>query len=112
MPNVPVRVRDCACPDTPHDEGDIVYLLPTLPMDGGILAEQQMTEAQGDGQRLTRLWLKTFITYGAVGWNLVDEAGEPVPFDIEVILASLTEVKRRMRLSQLLPLPFDARLLE
>jgi len=29
-----------------------------------------------------------------------------------VILANLTEVKRRMRLSQLLPLPFDARLLE
>jgi len=32
--------------------------------------------------------------------------------DLEVILANLTEVKRRMRLSQLLPLPFDARLLE
>jgi cytidine deaminase len=32
--------------------------------------------------------------------------------DIEVILANLTEVTRRMRLSQLLPLPFDARLLE
>jgi len=32
--------------------------------------------------------------------------------DIEVILANLTDVKRRMRLSQLLPLPFDARLLE
>ena len=31
--------------------------------------------------------------------------------DIEVVLANLTEVKRRMRLSQLLPLPFDARLL-
>jgi cytidine deaminase len=32
--------------------------------------------------------------------------------DIEVILANLSEVKRRMRLSELLPLPFDARLLE
>jgi cytidine deaminase len=32
--------------------------------------------------------------------------------DIEVILSNLTEVKRRLRLSQLLPLPFDARLLE
>lgn len=31
--------------------------------------------------------------------------------DIEVVLASLTGVKRRMRLSQLLPLPFDGRLL-
>ena len=31
--------------------------------------------------------------------------------DIEVVLANLGEVKRRLRLSQLLPLPFDARLL-
>ena len=32
--------------------------------------------------------------------------------DIEVILANLSEVKRRMRLAELLPLPFDARLLD
>jgi cytidine deaminase len=32
--------------------------------------------------------------------------------DIEIVLANLSAVKRRMRLSELLPLPFDARLLE
>jgi cytidine deaminase len=32
--------------------------------------------------------------------------------DIEIVLANLSEVKRRLRLSQLLPLPFDARLLD
>jgi len=32
--------------------------------------------------------------------------------DIEVVIANLSEVKRRMRLSELLPMPFDARLLE
>jgi len=32
--------------------------------------------------------------------------------DVEVILANLSEVKRRVRLSALLPLPFDSRLLE
>ena len=32
--------------------------------------------------------------------------------DIEVVLANLSDVQRRVRLSQLLPLPFDARLLE
>jgi cytidine deaminase len=31
--------------------------------------------------------------------------------DIDVVLANLSEVKKRVRLSQLLPLPFDARLL-
>jgi cytidine deaminase len=32
--------------------------------------------------------------------------------DVEVVLANLSEVKRRLRLSELLPLPFDARLLD
>jgi len=32
--------------------------------------------------------------------------------DIEVVLANLSGVKRRLRLSELLPLPFDARLLD
>jgi len=32
--------------------------------------------------------------------------------DIEVVLANLSKVKRRLRLSELLPLPFDARLLK
>ena len=32
--------------------------------------------------------------------------------DVEVVLANLSQVKRRVRLSELLPLPFDARLLE
>jgi cytidine deaminase len=32
--------------------------------------------------------------------------------DIEVVLANLSEIKRRLRLSELLPLPFDARLLD
>jgi cytidine deaminase len=32
--------------------------------------------------------------------------------DIEVVLGNLSEITRRMRLSELLPLPFDARLLE
>ena len=31
--------------------------------------------------------------------------------DIEVVLANLSEVKKRLRLSELLPFPFDARLL-
>jgi cytidine deaminase len=32
--------------------------------------------------------------------------------DIDVVLSNLSEVRKRLRLSQLLPLPFDARLLE
>ena len=86
---VAVRVRDCACPDSPHAEGDLVYLSPTLPLDGGILAEQQLLAsiAEGDSDKLTRLWLRTFLEHGATGWNLLDAEGNDVPFDIGVLLA-------------------------
>ena len=81
-----VRVRDCACPDTPHaEEGDGVFIADTLPAEGGIVAEQQMGEAT-DTDVLTRLWLITFVRYGAKGWNFQDEDG-PVPFDVEALLA-------------------------
>jgi cytidine deaminase len=56
---------------------------------------------------------------------VVAETGDPTPpcgscrqllweycGDIEVVLANLSQVTRQMRLSDLLPLPFDARLLE
>lgn len=87
--SIPVRVRDCACPDTPHAEsGDIVWLRPSLTSEGGIIAEQQMLKAAGTGDQelLAREWLPTFIRYGAVGWNFIDPDGEALPFDPEAIL--------------------------
>ena len=102
---VPVRARDCACPGSPHgDDGDIVYLKSHLPMEGGLLAEQQMQSAvsieiklAGNPEspevvmrameRLQLLWARTFLTHGAAGWNLVDAEGSPQPFDVEVIMA-------------------------
>ena len=33
--NVPVRFRDCACPGTPHEDGDIAELRPYLDYLGG-----------------------------------------------------------------------------
>jgi hypothetical protein len=80
------RVRDCACPGTPHEEGDVVYLNPTLSLDGGIAAEQDIVKAAGDSDLLVRSWVKTFLTHEAIGWNLVDEDG-PRPFSVDDLLA-------------------------
>lgn len=80
-----VRVRDCACPDTPHEEGDGVLLSTTLPAEGGIVAEQQMVNFR-DADALTQQWLLTFVRYGAQGWNFQDADG-PVPFDVDDLLA-------------------------
>lgn len=91
MPDVPVRVRDCACPGTPHaDEGDLVYLRPTLSLAGGIAAQQDLVASNGEANELVRRWLVTYVRYGAKSWNLLDEAGQPVPFDVDVLLDDFT----------------------
>jgi hypothetical protein len=76
-----VRVRDCACPETPHaEEGDGVFLRSTLSAEGGIAAEQDMTAAAGDPDALTRRWLITFVRYGVTGANYE-------PFSVDELLA-------------------------
>lgn len=74
-----VRIRACSCPDTPHEEGDGVFLSPTLPAEGGIVAEQQMGESR-DTDELTRRWLVTFVRYGVTGANYE-------PFSVDALLA-------------------------
>lgn len=87
---VPVRVRDCACPDSPHEDGDIVYLAPVLGYKGGLAAERQLFALSTNEDALTEAWGETFIRYGATAWNLTDEAGDDVPFDVEAVLADFS----------------------
>ena len=78
----------------PYD-GTEVYLLPTLSLEGGAAAELDLMESQGMGERsatwLIARWTATYVRYGAVGWNWtrLGENGrpEPVPFDVNVLLA-------------------------
>lgn len=83
---VEVRVRDCACPNTPHPDGDVVFLAPKLSLAGGLAASADISTALGNGTMLAELWLVTFVKHGAIGWNLLDEDGDPVPFDVRVLL--------------------------
>lgn len=104
---IPVWVREC--PDGTHPEGDHVYILPKLSLEGGIAARQDLAEARrlceittadfdAKGNPLTpagraydaaiiRLWMVTFCRYGAVSWELHDAGGEVWPFDVDTLLA-------------------------
>lgn len=89
-----VKVRDCECPNHPHNgEGDWVALAPTLSLDGGMAAEQDIRDAAQiedlieRGNAIQRRLVSTFVRHGAKAWNLLDEEGEPVPFDVDAILA-------------------------
>ena len=108
---VAVVVRSCECPGTPHGEGDLVLLAPTLSLAGGLAAEHDNSTALAEtlanagpapeggwtddnsgplatdlAERLRRRLMLTYVRYGAVGWNFEDEAG-PIPFDVDTILA-------------------------
>lgn len=99
---IEVRVRDCTCPNKPHD-GDVVYLLPSLSLEGGAAAEmdrlyimadfEEATEAEKIRltMRLLARYTETYVRYGAVGWNWTRLDGngkpEPVPFDVDILLA-------------------------
>lgn len=81
---IPVRVREC--PDGTHPEGDHVYILPKLSLEGGIAASQDIDNAN-DPDELIRRWMKTFCRYGAVSWDLHDPDGDEWPFDVDRLLA-------------------------
>lgn len=93
------RMRDCACPGTPHADGDGVWLTPTVSLAAGLALERDLqaaleeaieagpvTEASLSAPIVSR-WLDTLIRYCAVGWNLVDELGDGVPWDPALLLA-------------------------
>ena len=88
-----VRVRDC--PTGLHNgEGDWVAIAPTLSLEGGLEAEDELrqvntmaTSADERGRLLQRRWAVTFVRHGVRDWNFHDEENEPIPFDADAILA-------------------------
>ena len=87
---VAVRVRDCACPGHPHDDGDVVYLRPVLSLEGGLevvaalarLRNPEVMTAADLAVAITPL----YVRHGAIDWNLTDEDGAVVPFDVGALL--------------------------
>ena len=74
----PVSVT-CPCPGTPHADGDTVYLLPKMGLQGGITAEHQILSFGGDQSALVGALTETFVRFGVVAWTFVDANGKPVP---------------------------------
>ena len=96
MPDtIPVRFRDCTCPDTPHPDGDVAELRPYLDYPGGAEALAAIRRAMdettaaaeadptldADAMRtalMAEYAVPVFIRRGVVAWNVVDDDG-PVP---------------------------------
>lgn len=93
MPDlISVRFRDCACPGTPHPDGDVAMLRPHLDLAGGSEAIRAVSvfTKNDKGEDLwalapssefqERLW-PVYLRRGVVSWNVVDADGQPVPIE-------------------------------
>jgi hypothetical protein len=87
MPDLigPVRFRDCACPNTPHPDGDVAYLRPYLDYAGGAEALAAIQKSNADPILMPQLLGPVFIRRGVADWNLLDEDGDPVPVTDEAL---------------------------
>lgn len=80
----PVTFRDCACPGTPHPDGDTVTFRPKLPFEASIEALQLMFK-DGPGKAQSGNAWPVYLRHGPVAWNLVDAEGDPLPLDPETL---------------------------
>ena len=85
MDRVQVRFRDCGCPGSPHPEGDVVYVTAKLGLEAGLACTQDRMAATDQGD-LIRRWIVSLVRWCAVGWNVTDEKGAPVPFSPAILL--------------------------
>lgn len=103
---VAVRVGDCSCPESPHADGDFVYLAPHLTLAGGLLAESSMLrvwskmklivkngkEQAEETERSLALEAglrEVYVVDGVRDWNFVDEDGEKIEVDEDSIRSRL-----------------------
>lgn len=71
---VPVEGIACLCPDTPHPDGDTVWLRKELTPDGAL--EAVGTFGEEDQEKKLAM---AFLLNGLVDWTFLDEGGAKVP---------------------------------
>lgn len=74
------RFRDCACPGTPHPDGDTVTYPERLTFDQNVMAVSAIFE--GDGGPHANKAFRVYL-HSPLAWNVVDADGKPVPLDVD-----------------------------
>lgn len=95
----PVRIGECECPDTPHADGDHAYLRPRLSPEGGMAAAFVLTELE-KGDTLVdymRVMGMVLIEDGLVAWDVLDDDGEPAPFDKASIRSGMYDYESTLK---------------
>jgi len=78
--SIPVRIRDCTCPQTPHPDGDFLYFAPKLSLEAGLAAAVAIRDNADDEIALQAALGRVLFLYNVMDWNLTDEKGHKRPF--------------------------------
>jgi hypothetical protein len=85
---VVVELGPCECEGQPH-ETDFVQLAPALSMSGGMAAQGAIAKSGGDTVALQELLADLWVRHGVIGWNILDDKGQPIPLTHENIARAL-----------------------
>lgn len=87
---VEVPIGECRCPESPHPDGDVVFLRDKPDMDMGLAARGVLAQKQGFVGEAEAAFYSVFVRHGVVAWNVLNDKGEPVPLTHANILDRLT----------------------
>ena len=89
---VPVPVGACRCPDTPHQDGDFVYLYPELGMEAGLRLMAAVDLADGTEGQLTAIYA-AMVDGGVADWTFINGTGDKIPINPATIRGTLPWMK-------------------
>ena len=81
---IPVPVGACRCPGSPHEDGDTVFLYPTIGLHGGVKAQQAILN-RSDPAALTADLTVIYVQEGIAAWTFTDDKEKAVPVTPENI---------------------------
>lgn len=80
---IPVPLGPCTCPETPHADGDIVYLRPKLGLARAMAVISGASSDFSDEAAIAFALTAGYPRYGIADWNLTNGTGAKQPLDAE-----------------------------
>ena len=89
---VPVPVGACRCPDTPHQDGDVVYLYGELGMEAGLNLMAAVDVADSPAEQLKGIYA-AMVDGGVADWTFLNGTGDKIPINPATIRGALPWLK-------------------
>lgn len=91
MNEIEVPIGECRCPNSPHPDGDVVWMRDKPDLAMALAARSAMHQSSPlMGEASAAVW-SVYIRHGVVRWNLLDEKGKAIPVTFDTILDRMAD---------------------